>query len=469
MPAHTFIGAGAAVTGNNATLNPPWFATPTVGDTVVILASSRNNVATVTVPSTPADWTRLPIFASTANVQVFGRVYDGSWTMPSVVFAPGLANADTLAQAATFRNTQLRDIGGKYATASGTAANPALPAAVAPGRDNCMALYVAWRKDDWTSAATLGGSRVEIGEAISTLGDDAAMVWDYEIQTTAASSLTATSWTITGGVSANYITGVIFLDPAPTITVVAQDVYPPRVLISVSFILAGDAVSIYRVVGGVRTLIRGGADASADSTAFLRVDAELPFGVPVSYVVIVNGTEFATAAVTYSLPGGKVVLADAVTGAAAEVTIMAWPERAYGRQSSTYRVGGRNVVVSGALVGFEGSIELYTETTSARDNVMALVAGATEGIIHIRQPGGYDGVDCYIVVRSVTERRFSQDGTDQRRRLVLEAIEVEAWADTLESPGFTLQDIADVYTPGVLDDIDDDYATLLALAQGDFS
>lgn len=253
------------------------------------------------------------------------------------------------------------------------------------------------------------------------------------------------------------------------LSVTTQDVYPPRVLISVTGVTIGDSVELYRSVGGVRTAVRAGSTASADDTSFLRTDAELPFGVPVTYVAIVEGVEYTAGPVTYELPGGKVVLSDAITGTAAEVTIMAWPEKQYARQSSRFRVGGRNVVVAGDLGMFEGLIELYVAVTSSRDNVMDLVANATEGVIQIRQLGGYDGIDCHVAVTAVTERRWSQDGSDQARRITLDAVEVEPWAPALEARGFTLQDIADAYEGQTLQDIAGDYPTLLDLAQGDFS
>jgi hypothetical protein len=254
------------------------------------------------------------------------------------------------------------------------------------------------------------------------------------------------------------------------LTAVEQDAYPPRVLLSLTDLVLGDSVELYRVVGGERTAVRAGADDAVTDSAFLRIDAELPFGVPVSYVAVVNGAdEYTAGPTTYTLPGGKVAISDAISGDAAEVVIMAWPDKQYARQSSVFRVGGRNVAVLGELGMATGEIELYTETTSGRDNLHALLASATEGIVQIRQPGGYDGIDSYQAVLAVTERRWSPDGTDQRRTHILSAAEVEAWAPALEASGFTLQDIADAYDGLTLNDLAGDYATLLDVAQGDFS
>ncbi|SCF06632.1 hypothetical protein [Micromonospora mirobrigensis] len=254
------------------------------------------------------------------------------------------------------------------------------------------------------------------------------------------------------------------------LSAVAQDVWPTRVLVSLTGITVGSSVALYRVVGGERTLVRAGIGSTVTDKSFLRVDAELPFGEPVSYVAVVNGTtEYTTAPVTYALDGGKVAVTDAITGNAAEVVITAWDEKSYERQSSVFKVGGRNVVVSGDIGMFEGDIELLTETDSARENLTELLTNATEGAVQIRQPGGYAGVDSYAVVTRVAERRFSQDGSDQRRYFTLSVAEVESWAPAMEARGFTLQDIANAYTGLVLADIAADYATLLDIAQGDFS
>lgn len=257
---------------------------------------------------------------------------------------------------------------------------------------------------------------------------------------------------------------------AVSITATQQDSWPPRVLVSVTALNVGDAIELYRVVGGERTAVRAGEATGLTDTSFLRVDAELPFGTPVSYLAVVNGTdEYGTSAATYTLTGGKVAVTDAISGESAEVVIFSWADKTYTRPASIFKVGGRNVVVAGDLGMFQGDIELHVETTSSRDNLMNLLTNATEGVVQIRQPGGYDGVDSYLAVLDVAERRFSQDGSDQRRNITLSVAEVEGWAPALEASGFTLQDIGDFYTGLTLQDLSDDYATLLAIAQGDFT
>lgn len=259
---------------------------------------------------------------------------------------------------------------------------------------------------------------------------------------------------------------------AVAITADEQDSWPPRVLVSVTGLTIGDVVTIYRrTPDGEFTAVRGAVDVEVADTSLVRVDAELPFGTTLSYVAIVNDTDrYDSSTLNVTLTGGKAALSDAITGDAAEVVITAWPEKRYERSASTFRVGGRNVVVLGRRPGFTGTIEISIETDAARQNVNDLLEGATAGTLQLRQPGPYGGVDSYIVVVADTEMRWSQDGTDERRRWALDVLEVEPWAADIEAAGYTLQDIADAYdTPLTLDDLSGDYATLLDIAQGEFT
>lgn len=253
------------------------------------------------------------------------------------------------------------------------------------------------------------------------------------------------------------------------IAVDTQSTYPPRVLVSVTGLTLGDEVQVSRTVGGIDTPLRGGYTDSADDTSFLVIDSELPFGVPVTHKALVNGTTTYTAGpTTYTLTGNKVALSDAVGGLSAEVVILAWDALTYERQSSVFRVGGRNVVVSGELGQPTSVLELYVEAYSSTENLRQLLEDATEGVIQIRQAGGYDGVDSYQAVVGASERRFSQDGTDERRIWSLTVAEVEGWGEALEAVGYTLADLDAAYTGLTLADINSDFATLLEIAQAEF-
>jgi hypothetical protein len=255
---------------------------------------------------------------------------------------------------------------------------------------------------------------------------------------------------------------------AIVITADEQDVYPPRVLVSVTGLAGGEFVDVYRVVAGVRTQLRGGF-AIADDVAFLVLDAELPFGTPVHYIAVIDSTdEYATTPATYALPGGKVAITDAITGLAAEVVILAWPEKRHERDSSVFRLqDGRTAVVAGPPVQFTGTIELFVASDSARANLVNVLQAATAGTVQIRQPGGYADVDCYVSVLNHAVRRWSQDGSDERRIVALEVAEVSAWSSDLTARGYTYADLEAVYTGLTYADLAGDYATYLDLAQAE--
>lgn len=461
MTGVTPVGTGATVAGDNATLAPPLPAALVVGDLLVAFAAIRNTVATV---ATPAGWTPL---INGGNVLVVARYYQAGDAAPSFTFSGGAAGDTTQAACSAWRTASLAVRDGPFSIANAAAANVAIPAVYTPSRNGSLSFAFAWKQAAWTSVAALTGMTEAVDAPSATgLGQSIAMDWRADGSSVA---LPAGPFVVTGGVAAISAGYTITLDRLAFITVTPQDAYPPRNLISVTNLVIGDSVTVYRVVSGQRTALRAGASAAVADPSFLVVDAELPFGAPVSYVAVVVGVEYATAATTYTLPGGKVALSDAIGGQAAEVTIRAWPEKAYGRQSTTFRAGGRNVVVSGDLVGAESAVELYVETTSSRDNVMALVVDATEGTVQLRQSGAYDGVDSYLAVREVRERRFSQDGSDERRLMMLDVAEVEPWAPTLQARGFTYADLEALYVGLTYANLASAYATYLALAQADLS
>lgn len=256
---------------------------------------------------------------------------------------------------------------------------------------------------------------------------------------------------------------------SPTIQALAQDVWPERILVTVEGLALGDLVTVWRSVAGVRTAVRGMDGVTAADPSLVVVDAEQPFGVTITYVLDVGGVDIATASITSTLVGGKVAVTDAITGAAAEVVIVAWPSKRRERVSTTYVVGGRNVVVSGTLAPPTSEVELFTETDSARENLTDVLETCTAGTVLVRQDGTYPDVDAYLAVTGADLVRWSQDGSDPRRRWTLSAVEVEAWATAEEARGFTYEDVANAYEALTYAALAADYATYLDVARGDYS
>ena len=77
------------------------------------------------------------------------------------------------------------------------------------------------------------------------------------------------------------------------ISATVQDVWPPRVQVAVTGLTVGDTMTLWRVVDGDRTLLRGGqVDAAADPS-LVRVDAEAPINTSLTYVAAVDGIDHA--------------------------------------------------------------------------------------------------------------------------------------------------------------------------------
>lgn len=458
---------GAAVTGVNASVTPAAPAGVAVGDFVGIVAAIR--VASASV-NTPAGWTRLTPDATT-NLAMFGRFWQTGDVLPLVSFTGGVALADTYVKAFKTNGValdQLTEIAAAQLT-NVSAQNIAWPAYDILGSAWLM-LMALWKQDDATSIAAPAGWTTQ-GLTNMTAGDDMLMQIYTQQQTTEA-DIVAGSAVVTGGVAAVSKSFILGLKPAPTILVQSINLFPPRTQITVAGMATGDSLEIYRVAGGERTLVRGALVVAATDPAFVVVDGEVPFGIPVKYEAVVNGIAvYASSLVSYAPAGGKAILSDAVSGDAAEFVIVAWSEKDYEPQASIHKVGGRNVVVTGEVGQFEATIEIYFEAFSSTDNFLDLLNSATEGILQLRAPDTlkYQGVDCFVSVVSAREKRFSQDGSDGRRTWQLDVVETYSWSTGQKASAFTLQDIADNYAGQTLANYSGDFPTLLAAAQADYS
>lgn len=460
----TFVAAGAAVTGNNASLAPAAPAGVAAGDLVVIVASIRNSGTGVV--ATPTGWTNTAF----GNVSFLSRVWTFGDTMPTITFTGGVANADTIARAVAFRGVAA-DAATPAASAgvlNSSAANITTSPLVVPN-DRHAVLEVAWKQDDATAYTTPAGFTA-VGLTSTTTGDDASQALYYLVQT-AAATIGLTSITVTGGAAAISRSALIAFKPAAAIAAVEQDFFPPRVLVSVTDLTLGDDVRLYRLVDGDLTLLRGGTADNVIDSSLLVVDSELPFGTPVAYVAVVNDTvTYQTSATTYALGGDKVVFTDAVTGAAAEAVILAWPEKQYARPGSVHQVGARNIVVSGEVPGWTGDVQLVFDAYSSGQNWFTLMRTATQGVMQMRRPDpAYDGLDAYVTVLNARETRFSQDGTDERRIWIASMIETDSWSLDLAAVGTTYGDVESFYTGQTYADAAGDFSTYLAAEQADYT
>lgn len=213
----SFVGANAGVSGNNATLSPTIHASAAAGDLMVICAGIRTGN-----PNTPAGWTLL---SNAGNCRLFGKVHSGSESTPSVTFTGGAAGDDTIAQLAVFRGVGLSTTRVEAHTSNGSQQNITyLPFTQYAGAS--LAIVYGFKNDDWTSVSTLG-FMTEIGETVSTVGNDAGLVWDYKISQDDFVKV-ATGIQVTGGAAATGVSGTIVI-PAVDVSAAATSlkVYTP--------------------------------------------------------------------------------------------------------------------------------------------------------------------------------------------------------------------------------------------------
>ena len=461
----SYVGAGTPATGNNASVTPVVHPSTQPGDMVLLFASIRNSGAGTVNDSGFWNWWAV----GGANAKVYGKVWQAGDVVPAVTFTGGVANADTIAQVFTFRGVEPARAALGIEQLNGSAQNIAYPACDVPGANHAL-LLLAWKQDDNTSVSTPAGF-TSAQATSTTTGDDASQAVFYQIQT-AETDLTSGTLTVTGGAAAISRAFVLPLRPAATLTVTTQNVYPPRVTIAMSGMTIGDQLDIYRQVAGVRTLVRGGHVDSVDDTGFFVVDAEQPFGIPVTYVAVINGqVEYFSSATTYNPPGGHPVLTDAISGLSAEITLIAADDKTYSRDSARFRVGGRNLVVGAPFGQAEGRYQLFFDTTVGRENLMELLENATEGIVQLRSahPDIYEDEDAYLAVDGITVARHSQDGSDPRRLVTIDYAEVQPWSDELLATGFTYGEVETFYSGLSYGSAAGDFATYLDAVQGDFS
>lgn len=258
---------------------------------------------------------------------------------------------------------------------------------------------------------------------------------------------------------------------AVAIAAVAQNVFPPRVQITVTGLTLADDVVLARVVGGVATELRAGSFTDVTDTALVAYDAELPFGVALLYRATVNGsTTFETAPASYALPGTRAVLSDAVTGLSAAVHISSWDDRERDPQASTFTVGGRHVVVSQPMSDYRTTLEVLTITAQEQADMIELLKHATQNVLQLRSDGTLPDTDAYLSILGVRESRVHQTvGT--KRIWALEVVETRAWAAMFAARGFTWADVENYYSGLTWADLENDYTgqTWLDFMQADWS
>jgi len=173
----TVTGVGAAVTGNNAALNPPPPASGmAAGDLKVILATIRNSGAGSVAGATGGTGAWVKIFEF-GNMAMLAKRHVGGDPTPNVTFAGGVANADTIAQMISVRNSK-DSVSGTPATLLNAIAAQDIATAGFFQIGASLLLEALWKQDDMTSTTTPTFA-TKVADTSSTAGDDASMSWFY--------------------------------------------------------------------------------------------------------------------------------------------------------------------------------------------------------------------------------------------------------------------------------------------------
>lgn len=238
--AATFVAAGTAAHGDNASVVPGLPAGLAEGDEMFMFAAIRNTTGGAV--TTPAGWTSVMELTS-GNSEVFRKTAGASESAPTVSFTGGAAGDTTSAQICAFRGLSSTRVTFSSAQSNSSAQDITYPSLTMLGvdgeTDDCVVLLVAWKQDDWTSVAPPSGF-TEIGEPSSTTGNDQGLYWAYQIQTHRA-DIKGGTITVTGGASAISRARLVAYAGLQTFTVAARSVNGV-----VKAHSAGDEVQVYR-------------------------------------------------------------------------------------------------------------------------------------------------------------------------------------------------------------------------------
>lgn len=197
----TFVAAGTASSGDAIQTTPTMPAGVATQDLLLVLGSSRDTNTDPELFLSGVSSAEYEEWINGINFKLWAKVHSGSETAPAVNFAAG-AGDTCISQMAAFRG-KFGDLGsqlmGTALRSNDSQQNVPLPS-INTRQTNVLAIYVAWKADDLTSA-TMPTGFTQIGIPSSTAGNDACLVWGYQVVST-ATKLPPGTFTITGGAAA---------------------------------------------------------------------------------------------------------------------------------------------------------------------------------------------------------------------------------------------------------------------------
>ncbi|MFJ6841340.1 hypothetical protein ACIQRE_01575 [Streptomyces griseoluteus] len=443
------------------------------------------------VPSTPSGWTLAGSLSGGGGtfgantgprrLTFFMRVLVGGDTAPTTAIPAGSSGSMIGARIVTLARTA--GTGWRWAvtfgqdTVSHTAFSAACASALTFKAGDYALLGYAWPAQAVTASARAAAAAGITFTAATARLSDAVTSGTGARLTLADSSVTAGSGsqapTLTSTLSAA-TTGVAGLlrvrEASSALAVTGQSVFPPRNLVSATGLTGDDitTISLLRQVNGVQVPVRAatGIDVTGQP-AFLRVDAEQPFGVPMTYAAVltdVNGAQWTVTSAAITSTVTSDVISDAIQGVGAAVRIESPLEWKRDRNATTLSVNGRLITVGRPRSGRSGTLTVRTESDNAGDDLNDLLDALTEGVLLVRKQVSLPRLDGTYALLDDTE---SPNWYDEFRWFSLSIVQADDWPDVMEAAGYTLADVAANFS--TLGDIAAFFTgPLLAIAQYDF-
>lgn len=198
---------GTAAAGNNADVTPG-LPSYSVGDGLLICASSRGNSGAGPGTLTASGYTELATYAVTGNhrVSLLAKKAGASESDPTVVVSGGASGGTVLAFMFSLSGGDWDNLGSIAVTtateADGFAGSVIETSAITPGESNTAVIAVGAWANDYTSfgGITAPSWGTLIGATDSALGADASLAAAYVIQSSAA-AISADSFGLAGGSS----------------------------------------------------------------------------------------------------------------------------------------------------------------------------------------------------------------------------------------------------------------------------
>ncbi len=216
----TFVGAGTAVAGTSggSPITPTLHASTAENDLIICPVAWSDDDASESIAISGYTQLGPTSYTPFSGRIVFGKIAGAAEPDPDVV-ATGFGAGDIMAsQCGSFRGTHLT-IGSVVAHSSqnnfiftGGTADAIDHTSLTITTANTAVIVFGGKRTPWTSVAVLTTdalSWAEVGEVNTSQGDDVGLVWDYVIQTTAA-SISVGNFTIIGEVD-NDAGGAILL------------------------------------------------------------------------------------------------------------------------------------------------------------------------------------------------------------------------------------------------------------------